>query len=80
MHSHFLNHFSLQEQISRLEDVPKELLCLYSEGAPLTDDLAVDGLASVSIDVTIPLLGGKFFSLYGPMFDSEYLAVSFARN
>ncbi|XP_034252785.1 uncharacterized protein LOC117652177 [Thrips palmi] len=49
----------IKEQISRLEDVPKELLCLYSEGAPLTDDLSVDGLASVSIDVTIPLLGGK---------------------
>lgn len=48
----------LQEQISHLEDVPKELLCLYSEGSPLNDELSVESLASASIDVTIPLLGG----------------------
>ncbi|KAE8749943.1 hypothetical protein FOCC_FOCC003413 [Frankliniella occidentalis] len=49
----------IKEQISRLEDVPKELLCLYSEGSPLNDELSVESLVSGSIDVTIPLLGGK---------------------
>ncbi|KAK3925739.1 Protein SON [Frankliniella fusca] len=49
----------IKEQISHLEDVPKELLCLYSEGSPLNDELSVESLTSGSIDVTIPLLGGK---------------------
>lgn len=45
--------------MAELEQLPKELLCLYSCGAPLSDDSCVVQLnGDYSIDVTIPLLGG----------------------
>jgi len=49
-----------QDRVSTLEGIPRELLCLYSAGAPLGDEFAVSDLACTNIDVTVPLLGGKF--------------------
>ncbi|MCD1182242.1 30S ribosomal protein S30e, partial [Leptospira sp. Pond_2020] len=46
-------------KIATLEKIPSELLSLYCCGTPLVDDQAVSSLSNLSIDVTVPLLGGK---------------------
>uniref|UniRef100_A0A1B6MGT7 Uncharacterized protein n=1 Tax=Graphocephala atropunctata TaxID=36148 RepID=A0A1B6MGT7_9HEMI len=51
---------TIKDRVAELEKLPKALLCLYNCGTPLTDDSCVAQLeGDYSIDVTIPLLGGK---------------------
>lgn len=45
--------------ISKLENVPATEILLYSSGAPLPDDLFVSQLPTLTIDVSVPLLGGE---------------------
>lgn len=53
----------MQERVAELEQLPKEVLSLYSCGRPLTDDSCVAQLqGDYSIDVTVPLLGGNTHS------------------
>ncbi|XP_075227227.1 ribosomal protein S30 [Lycorma delicatula] len=49
----------IKQRVSVLENIPCDLLSLYNCGKPLTEDLQVCSLANFSIDVTVPLLGGK---------------------
>jgi small subunit ribosomal protein S30e len=49
----------LQEQVAKLESIPVEEVCLYCGGSPLSEDLLVASLQSFSIDVSVPLKGGK---------------------
>ena len=49
----------LQEQVAELESIPVEDVCLYCSGTPLTEDSLVASLQSFSIDVSVPLKGGK---------------------
>ncbi|XP_046669317.1 ubiquitin-like protein FUBI [Homalodisca vitripennis] len=50
----------IKERVAALEQFPKELLYFYNCGTPLTDDSCVAQLqGDYSIDVTVPLLGGK---------------------
>uniref|UniRef100_A0A1B6C3Y5 Ubiquitin-like domain-containing protein n=1 Tax=Clastoptera arizonana TaxID=38151 RepID=A0A1B6C3Y5_9HEMI len=49
----------IKEKAAALEQLPTELICLYSGGTPLRDEDNVSQLQEFSIDITIPLLGGK---------------------
>ncbi|PSN49730.1 hypothetical protein C0J52_13111 [Blattella germanica] len=49
----------IKVQVAELEDIPVEDVCLYCSGTPLTDDSLVANLQNFSIDVTVPLKGGK---------------------
>merc|ERR1712083_442904 len=49
----------LKAQLSMLEGVDCEQLRLFCAGAPLEDDVNVAILENQTIDLTIPLLGGK---------------------
>jgi small subunit ribosomal protein S30e len=51
--------WDLQEQVAKLENIPLEEVCLYCSGSPLSDDDLVASLKSFSIDVSVPLRGGK---------------------
>jgi small subunit ribosomal protein S30e len=51
--------WDLQEQVAKLENIPLEDVCLYCSGSPLSDDDLVASLKSFSIDVSVPLRGGK---------------------
>jgi len=50
---------TIKKRAAGLENIPAQLICLYSGGAPLRDDLTVSELESFSVDITVPLLGGK---------------------
>ncbi|KAL1131683.1 hypothetical protein AAG570_011296 [Ranatra chinensis] len=50
---------SIKARAAVLENIPSELICLYSSGVPLRDDLTVSELGNYNIDLTIPLIGGK---------------------
>ncbi|RZF41271.1 hypothetical protein LSTR_LSTR010499 [Laodelphax striatellus] len=50
---------SIKDRVAALENLPPQLVALYSCGKPLDNDLPVSGLENFSIEVTIPLLGGK---------------------
>lgn len=49
----------IKEQVAKLESIPVEEVCLYCSGAPLSEDVLVTSLQSFSIDVNVPLRGGK---------------------
>ncbi|XP_012261888.2 LOW QUALITY PROTEIN: FAU ubiquitin-like and ribosomal protein S30 [Athalia rosae] len=49
----------IKAQIAALENVDASELSLSCGGAPLTDDFAVAELTSFSLDLTVPMLGGK---------------------
>jgi small subunit ribosomal protein S30e len=52
-------HWVLQEQVAKLESIPVGEFCLYCSGCPLSEDALVANLQSFSIDVSVPLKGGK---------------------
>jgi len=49
----------LKAKIAVLENLPVSELRLFSAGAPLEDESLASSLATATIDVTVPLLGGK---------------------
>ncbi|XP_039288505.1 uncharacterized protein LOC111053235 [Nilaparvata lugens] len=49
----------IKDRVAALENLPPQLVALYSCGKPLDNALLVSGLENFSIEVTIPLLGGK---------------------
>ncbi|GFG29582.1 hypothetical protein Cfor_04660 [Coptotermes formosanus] len=49
----------IKEQVAQLESIPVEEVCLYCSGSPLSEDVLVSSLQSFSIDVSVPLRGGK---------------------
>ncbi|XP_065220890.1 ubiquitin-like FUBI-ribosomal protein eS30 fusion protein [Planococcus citri] len=49
----------IKHVISQLENVPATEILLYSSGAPLLDDMYASQLPTLTIDVCVPLLGGK---------------------
>nr|ABM55543.1 ubiquitin/ribosomal protein S30e fusion protein-like protein [Maconellicoccus hirsutus] len=49
----------IKNTIAQLENVPATEILLYSSGAPLVNDMLISQLPSLTIDFTIPLLGGK---------------------
>jgi len=49
----------IKVQIAKLESIPVEEVCLYCSGSPLSEDVLVASLQSFSIDVSVPLKGGK---------------------
>merc|ERR1712137_1054065 len=63
--SHFLectgseNVAELKAKIAVLENLPVSELRLFSVGSPLEDDVVISTLTSATLDVTVPLLGGK---------------------
>ncbi|KAF6211909.1 hypothetical protein GE061_012426 [Apolygus lucorum] len=50
---------SVKERAADLELIPSELICLSSNGRILKDDVTVGELENQSLDITVPLLGGK---------------------
>jgi hypothetical protein len=65
---HFSGSETLSELKARVAEVEKcEDVCLYVAGKPLdleADDLTVSVLENYSVDVTIPLFGGKVKIVY----------------
>merc|ERR1712071_456884 len=53
------NVAELKAKIAVLENLPASELRLFSVGSPLEDDIVVSSLTSATLDVTVPLLGGK---------------------
>merc|ERR1711902_398828 len=53
------NVAQLRAQLSMLEGVDCEQLNLFCSGSPLEDEVNVSALENMTIDLTIPLLGGK---------------------
>ncbi|KZS08221.1 Ribosomal protein S30 [Daphnia magna] len=49
----------LKSKIAVLENLPVSELRLFSVGAPLADEINISTLTSATVDVTVPLLGGK---------------------
>ncbi|XP_065222338.1 ubiquitin-like FUBI-ribosomal protein eS30 fusion protein [Planococcus citri] len=49
----------IKNVIAQMENVPATEILLYSSGAPLLNDMLVSQLPSLTIDLTVPLLGGK---------------------
>jgi small subunit ribosomal protein S30e len=45
--------------LAALEDVDENLISLYSQGEPLSDDQIIGQLNNFNIDFIIPLLGGN---------------------
>merc|ERR1712088_330193 len=53
------NVAQLRAQLSMLEGVDCEQLNLFCSGSPLEDEVNVAALENLTIDLTVPLLGGK---------------------
>merc|ERR1711946_19433 len=53
------NVAELKAKIAVLENLPVGELRLFSVGSPLEDDVVIATLTSATLDVTVPLLGGK---------------------
>merc|ERR1712071_448579 len=53
------NIAELKAKIAVLENLPVGELRLLSAGSPLEDDICVSTLSSATLDVTVPLVGGK---------------------
>nr|ABM55597.1 ubiquitin/ribosomal protein S30e fusion protein-like protein [Maconellicoccus hirsutus] len=49
----------IKQTISQLENVPATEILLYSSGTPIPDDMFASQLPTLTIDVSVPLLGGK---------------------
>ncbi|XP_025424787.1 uncharacterized protein LOC112693794 [Sipha flava] len=49
----------IKSKLAALEDVDENLISLYSQGEPLSDDQIIGQLNNFNIDFIIPLLGGK---------------------
>merc|ERR1712133_269325 len=49
----------LRAQLSMLEGVDCEQLNLFCSGSPLEDEVNLAALENLTVDLTIPLLGGK---------------------
>merc|ERR1712012_343610 len=49
----------LRAQLSMLEGVDCEQLNLFCSGSPLEDEVNLAALENLTIDLTVPLLGGK---------------------
>ncbi|KAJ9592654.1 hypothetical protein L9F63_015669, partial [Diploptera punctata] len=49
----------IKERVAELENIPVEDVCLYCSGSPLSEDALITSLQSFSIDVSVPLKGGK---------------------
>merc|ERR1712224_1172257 len=49
----------LKAQLSLLEGVDVEQLNLFCSGSPLEDEVNLAALENLTVDLTIPLLGGK---------------------
>lgn len=47
--------------MAALEDIDENLISLYSQGEPLSDDQVIGQLNNFNIDFIVPLLGGKIF-------------------
>jgi len=47
--------------LAALEDIEENLISLYNQGQPLTDNQIVGELNNFNIDLIVPLLGGKYF-------------------
>jgi len=63
----------MQAKIAVLENLPVSELRLFSAGAPLEDESLASSLATATIDVTVPLLGGiidlQFMMIIPTVFD-----------
>merc|ERR1712156_338780 len=53
------NVAQLRVQLSMLEGVDCEQLNLFCSGSPLEDEYTLGALENLTIDLTVPLLGGK---------------------
>ena len=53
------NVAQLRAQLSMLEGVDCEQLNLFCSGSPLEDEVNLAALENFTIDLTVPLLGGK---------------------
>jgi len=53
------NVAQLRAQLSMLEGVDCEQLNLFCSGSPLEDEVNLAALENLTIDLTVPLLGGK---------------------
>ena len=53
------NVAQLRAQLSMLEGVDCEQLNLFCSGSPLEDEVNLGALENFTIDLTVPLLGGK---------------------
>nr|CAJ01889.1 ubiquitin/ribosomal protein S30e fusion protein [Carabus granulatus] len=49
----------IKARIAALENIGSEDFCLYAAGAPVSDDSPVSEFAATSLELTVPLLGGK---------------------
>ncbi|XP_015525030.1 uncharacterized protein LOC124301368 [Neodiprion virginianus] len=49
----------IKAQVAAIEDIDAGSLSLSCGGAPLEDDALVSELTALSLDLTVPLLGGK---------------------
>ncbi|XP_046474338.1 ubiquitin-like FUBI-ribosomal protein eS30 fusion protein [Neodiprion pinetum] len=49
----------IKAQVAAIEDIDVGSLSLSCGGAPLEDDALVSELTALSLDLTVPLLGGK---------------------
>lgn len=50
--------------MAALEDIEENLISLYNQGQPLSDNQIVGDLSNFNIDLIVPLLGGKYFYFY----------------
>ncbi|BET01189.1 ribosomal protein [Nesidiocoris tenuis] len=50
---------SVKERAANLELIPSELICLSNNGKILKDEILVRDLENPSLEITVPLLGGK---------------------
>merc|ERR1712227_531012 len=53
------NVAQLRAQLSLLEGVDCEQLNLFCSGSPLEDEVNVSALKNLTVELTVPLLGGK---------------------
>merc|ERR1711870_159532 len=53
------NVAQLRAQLSMLEGVDCEQLNLFCSGSPLEDEVNLAALENLTVDLTVPLLGGK---------------------
>jgi len=53
------NVSQLRAQLSMLEGIDCEQLNLFCSGSPLEDEVNLAALENLTIDLTVPLLGGK---------------------
>ncbi|GLV31467.1 Ribosomal protein S30 [Carabus blaptoides fortunei] len=49
----------IKARIAALENIGSEDFCLFASGAPVSDDSPVSEFAATSLELTVPLLGGK---------------------